>query len=68
MGDINIVVENVFVMCDKNLLCCVKCYCGYIFFSGYMEEFYRYMNGVWKFIVLVCKCKIFFKKINMVFF
>lgn len=56
MGDINIVVENVLFLCDKNVFCGVKCYCGYIFFSGYMEEFYGYMNGVWKFIVLVCKC------------
>lgn len=42
MGDINIVVENVFILCDNNVLCSVKCYGGYIFFSGYMEEFYRY--------------------------
>nr|XP_034332900.1 uncharacterized protein LOC117691283 [Crassostrea gigas] len=55
MGDTNIAVENAFVMCDKNASCCAKCYRGYIFPSGYTEESYRYMNGVWKPIASACK-------------
>lgn len=55
MGDTNIAVENALFLCDKNASCGAKCYRGYIFPSGYTEESYGYMNGVWKPIASACK-------------
>lgn len=39
--DNNLVVDNVFVLCLIIVLCKVKCYGGYIFFSGFIEEDYN---------------------------
>lgn len=59
--DINMVVENVFILClINNVLCNVECYWGYIFFSGFMKEFYSCYNGIWIFMLIICKCMLLY--------